>query len=343
MTATMPVVMLDEQRRIVLGERPVPQPRANQVLVEIDLCGICGSDLHSPLLTQVYRGGFVLGHEMSARVVHAGADVSGWSAGDRVALNPNGNVCGVCEYCRSGRPNFCRQATMETALGLQADGGLAPSAVVSPRTLRKVPARTGRVEAAWVEPTATALRALRWAGDVAGATVLVTGGGPIGQLACRLAAHDRAGKIILVEPAEERRSFAAASHVDVVVSPDEAAARLASAGRADLQADVVLECSGSASAAALALDALRPGGVLVVVGAGNGPSLDPTTLLLKEITVHGSFTYTGEFDEAIEILANGGIEVADLTTDVVPLAEALSAIESLRTARAMKVLIDPHT
>jgi threonine dehydrogenase-like Zn-dependent dehydrogenase len=340
--ATMAVVMLDEQRKIILGERPVPIPRPDEVLVEVDLCGICGSDLHAPDLPQVYRGGFVLGHEMSGRVVQVGENVSGWSLGDQVALNPNGNVCGVCEFCLDGRYNFCQQATMETALGLQADGGLAPSVAVSPKTLRRLPSGVGRLEAAWVEPTATALRALRQAGDVAGATVLVTGGGPIGQLACRLAAHSRAGRIILVEPVEERRAFAAASHSDVALSADEAGAQLASAGPSSLQADVVLECSGGASATALALKALRPGGVLVVVGAGNGSGLDPATILLKEITVHGSFTYVGEFDEAIQLLADGGIDVADLTTDVVPLSAALSAFESLRGARTMKVLIDPH-
>jgi len=342
MRATMQVVMLDEQRTIVLGQRPVPTPRPEQVLVEVDLCGICGSDLHAPDLPQVYRSGFVLGHEMSGRVVQTGAEVSGWSIGDLVALNPNGNVCGACEYCLTGRPNFCHQATMETALGLQADGGLEPSVAVSPKTLRRLPEGTGRLEAAWVEPTATALRALRRAGAIAGATMLVTGGGPIGQLACRLAAHGRAERVILIEPAEERRAFAAASGTDVTLTPDEASAQLASGDRSSLQADVVLECSGSASATALALDALRPGGVLVVVGAGNGSGLDPTTIILKEITVHGSFTYADEFDDAIELLADGEIEVADLTTDVIPLSAALSAFESLRAARTMKILIDPR-
>jgi threonine dehydrogenase-like Zn-dependent dehydrogenase len=341
MAATMPVVLLDDQRRIVLGHRPIPISGPDQVLVEVDLCGICGSDLHSPDLAQVYRAGVVLGHEMSGRVAGLGSEVSGWSVGDRVALNPNGNVCGVCEYCRAGRPNFCHQATMQTALGLQADGGLAPSVAVAAGTLRRLPAGIGRLEAAWVEPTATALRALRWAGDVAGATVLVCGGGPIGQLACRLAAYSHAGRIILVEPAEERRAFAAASGIDVALTPDKAAAQVASAG-GSLQADVVLECSGNASATALALDALRPGGVLVVVGSGHGSGLDPATILLKEITVRGSFTYASEFDDAIELLADGQIEVADLTTQVVSLGGALSALESLRAAKTMKVLIDPR-
>ena len=104
----------------------------------------------------------------------------------------------------------------------------------------------------------------------------------------------------------------------------------------------MLECSGNASATAQALGALRPGGVLVLVGAGQGSGLDPATILFKEITVHGSFTYVGEFEDAIELLADRQVEVADLTTDVLSLGAALSAIESLRAARTMRALIDPH-
>jgi threonine dehydrogenase-like Zn-dependent dehydrogenase len=342
MTEMMPAVLLDEQRQFVFGERPMPQPGSDQVLVGVDLCGICGSDLHAQDLPQVYRGGFVLGHEFSGRVVGYGDEVSGWSVGEPVALNPNGNIDGTCEFCLAGRFNFCHQATMETALGLQSDGGLEPFVVVSPKTLRRVPASAGRLEAAWVEPTATALRAIRLAGSVAGAEVLVTGGGPIGQLACRLASHFGAAQVFLIEPASARRAFAEASHVDVALTPDDATARLSSSDRASLGVDIVLECSGSAAATALALQALRPGGVLVIVGAGPGSGLDPLTILMKEITVHGSFTYIDEFDEAIELLGTGQIQVADLTTAVVPLDQALTAMESLRAAQTMKVLVDPH-
>lgn len=343
MSEMMPAVLLDRHRQFVFGERPVPEPRADQVLVEVDLCGICGSDLHSHDLPAVYRGGFVLGHEFSGRVHAFGDRVSGWKVGERVALNPNGNVDGTCEYCLTGRFNFCRHATLETALGFQSDGGLEPLVVVSPKTLRRVPESAGRLEAAWVEPTGTALRAIRQAGNVAGARVLVTGGGPIGQLACRIASHFGAAQVILIEPAPERRAFAEASHADLSLTPDEATARLGSPDRDSLEVDVVLECSGSAAATALALQALRPGGVLVVVGAGPGSGLDPLTILMKEITIRGSFTYIGEFDEAIELLASGQIKVADLTTAVVRLDQALTAIESLRAAQTMKVLVDPHS
>jgi threonine dehydrogenase-like Zn-dependent dehydrogenase len=80
----------------------------------------------------------------------------------------------------------------------------------------------GQLEAAWVEPAATALRGVNLAGDLSGRTVLVTGGGPIGQVACRLARHRGAGRVILMEPSVERRQFGDASHVDIAISPDEA-------------------------------------------------------------------------------------------------------------------------
>ena len=181
--AVMTTVMLTSDRRIELRDRPEPHRRHDQVIVDVDLCGICGSDLHSPDLPQVYRGGFTLGHEAAGVLSWVGDEVEGWTVGQRVAVN--GNVDGTCEHCRAGHPDFCRQATMDTALGLQMDGGLAPRMAAFPGSLRAVPEGMSRYAAAWVEPTATALRAVGLAGDLTGADVLVTGGGPIGQLVLR--------------------------------------------------------------------------------------------------------------------------------------------------------------
>jgi threonine dehydrogenase-like Zn-dependent dehydrogenase len=108
-----------------------------------------------------------------------------------------------------------------------------------------------------------------------------------------------------------------------------------------LGVDVVLECSGSAAATFAALKLLRPGGILVVVGAGPDPGLDSATILLKEITVRGSYIYTGEFERAIDLLATQQVDVADLTTVITPLADALTAFDALRAGRIMKALIAP--
>jgi threonine dehydrogenase-like Zn-dependent dehydrogenase len=331
---TMPAVVFAADGRIALQDRPVPTLRPDQLLVEVDLCGICGSDLHASRLPQVYRGDCILGHESTGRVAAVGGEVADWAVGQRVAVNPNGNVDGTCLYCQSGRPNFCRQATLETALGLQADGALAPLMAAFPGHLRRIPDELGTLEAAWVEPTATALRAVELAGELAGRTVLVTGGGPIGQLACRLAHLRSPAQILLMEPAAQRARFAADSHA-VSINADDYAQ--------ELVVDVVFECSGNAAATSTALKLLAPGGILVVVGAGNEPALDSATILLKEITVRGSYIYTDEFDRAIDLLATRQIAVADLTAVVSPLPDALTAFDALRAGQIMKARIAPGT
>jgi threonine dehydrogenase-like Zn-dependent dehydrogenase len=330
----MPAVVLTADREIAIEERPRPALRPDQVIVEVELCGICGSDLHSAQMPQVYHGDCILGHESTGHIVAVGADVAAWAVGQRVAVNPNGNVCGICKFCTAGQSNFCVQATLETALGLQADGALAPLMAAFPSHLRAIPRELAAREAAWVEPAATALRAVERAGDLRGRTVLVTGGGPIGQLACRLVNLKSPERVLLVEPAVDRAEFASNSHATVIAADE--------ATESDTTVDVVIECSGNETATASALSLLTPGGTLVVVGGGRGSGLDPTTILLKEITVHGSYTYIGEFDRAIDLLATGQLAVADLTSVVTPLSDTLSAFDSLRAGRIMKALIAPN-
>src|SRR5690349_2097137 len=90
----MLAMVLTDDRKTRLERRPVPAPRDDQVLVDVDLCGICGSDLHAPDLREVYLGGFIMGHEPAGRIAGVGRDVSGWRVGQRVAINPNGDTCG---------------------------------------------------------------------------------------------------------------------------------------------------------------------------------------------------------------------------------------------------------
>jgi threonine dehydrogenase-like Zn-dependent dehydrogenase len=328
-------MVLRIDRSVGLERRPVPTPRNDQVLVDIDLCGICGSDLHSPPTPEVYLGGFIMGHEPVGRIARIGRDVTGWHVGQRVAINPNGDTCGVCEACRAGRLNHCIPATIERAVGLQADGALAAHVTVSPKTLHAVPDEMGRVESAWVEPAATALRAVLLAGDLTGRSVLVVGGGPIGQLCCRLARHFGAGSVWLSEPSAKRRSYAEASQVDRAFDPSIDAAEFE-----DLKADAVLECSGTEPGIRGALTAAGPEGTIVVVGGGRA-GLDPLTILAKELRVQGCFTYVDEFAEVISLLTDGGLQVADLTSEIAGIDDAPAAFERLREASTMKILIAP--
>jgi len=170
----MTAMVLRTDRSIGLERRPVPTPRGDQVLVDIDLCGICGSDLHAAETSEVYLGGFIMGHEPVGRISRVGSNVIGWHVGQRVCINPNGDTCGICEACRSGRLNHCIPATLERAVGLQADGALAAQVAVSPKTLHAVPDEMGRVESAWVEPAATALRAKFHTGQTLSMSLLLS-------------------------------------------------------------------------------------------------------------------------------------------------------------------------
>ena len=333
--AEMTAMVLRSDRSIGLERRPTPIPRGDQVLVDIDLCGICGSDLHAPQTPEVYLGGFIMGHEPVGRIARVGRDVAGWHAGQRVCINPNGDTCGVCEACRSGRLNHCIPATLERAVGLQADGALAAQVAVSPKTLHALPDEMGRVESAWVEPAATALRAVLLAGDLTGRSVLVVGGGPIGQLCCRLARHFGARRVWLSEPSPERRRHADASQVDRAFDPSVETAEIEG-----LKADAVIECSGSEPGVRSALAAARSEGTIVVVGAGHA-GLDPLTILIKELRVQGSFTYVDEFTEVIPLLTDGRLQVADLTSEIAGIDDAPAAFERLRDASTMKILIAP--
>jgi 2-desacetyl-2-hydroxyethyl bacteriochlorophyllide A dehydrogenase len=333
----MTAMFLTTDYRMVLEQRPWPQPGAGQVLIDVDLCGICGSDLHAPDLRQVYRGGFIFGHEPVGHIAALGDDVTGWRIGQRVSINPNGDTCGVCEFCLSGRLNFCVQATLERAVGLQTDGALAPQVVVSPKTLHAVPDGMGRAESAWVEPAATALRGVRLAGDLEGRSVLVIGGGPIGHLCARIARHLGAARVSLSEPSEERRRFAEASRVDSVFDPAKDSEQIERLG-----VDVVFECSGSERGARSGVAALAPQGTIVVLGGASHPGLDPLTILLREVRVIGSFIYVNEFEETIGLLAGGSVRVDDLTTDIVGVEDAPRAFERLREASTMKILIAPN-
>jgi threonine dehydrogenase-like Zn-dependent dehydrogenase len=332
----MLAMVLTNDRKTRLERRPVPTPCDDQVLVDVDLCGICGSDLDAPDLREVYLGGFIMGHEPAGRIAGVGRDVIGWRVGQRVAINPNGYTCGVCEACRSGRLNHCIPATRERAVGLQADGALAAHVAVSPKTLHALPDEMGRVESGWVEPAAVALRAVLAAGELSGRSVLVVGGGPIGQLCCRLARHYGAARVWLSEPSAERRSYAEASQADRAFDPTIEAADIER-----LKADVVLECSGSEPGIRSSLAAARPEGTVVVVGGGRS-GLDPIAILIKELRVLGSFTYADEFAEVIALLADGALQVADLTSEIASIDGAPAAFERLRDANTMKILIAPN-
>ena len=341
---TMRVAMLRGPGRVDVCDVAAPAPGPDEVVCEVDLCGICGSDLHL-VLEGWARPGTWQGHEWVGRVAAVGENVTAWRPGDAVVGGPS-ERCGRCVMCRAGRPALCeeRDAPGQTA----TTGAFATRIVVRATELLALPAGLDRRAAALAEPLAVALHALTQGGVVAGDRVMVLGAGPIGALAIAAMAARGVRDIVCVEPVDARRALAGALGATSLLPPDALEVpSIAEPGRiVDGAVDVVLECSGKASAMEAGLAQLRRTGRLVLVGAGiEPPRFDPNRILLNEVVITGAFTYdAGGFEAALALLAGGRIPTAALIEPgAVALDGLVSAMVELAAGRtAGKVLVQPN-
>ena len=203
-------------RDIVVEERPVPELGADDVLLEVSHCGVCGSDLH------MFVDGWgapnsIGGHEFSGRVVAVGDDVTTWSPGDEVVGGPS-QRCGKCEYCLAGRPQLCVGRSNPGVGDFQ--GAFADFVRVREPELLRVPPGVSMRAAALTEPLAVALHGLTRGGVRAGQRILVTGCGPIGALTLAAARARGITDVVASEPHPSRRALAERLGA-VVVAPDE--------------------------------------------------------------------------------------------------------------------------
>lgn len=316
---------------------PEPRPLADEVLVAVEYCGICGSDLHAA--APDFREGTVMGHEFAGVIVELGKDVAGWRVGQRVTINPNGDWCGRCPNCLVGDFNMC-QHIWETAVGLARPGGLAPLTAVRSRVLRALPESATTKQGAWVEPTAVAVRSVHRSGISLGDDAIVFGGGPVGLLVTALLRSAGAGEITVVEISEARGQVAREVGADVVLDPTAVDVR-EHFGDTDHAPRFAFECTGVAEVTMQAVSVLHPHGRLIVNGfARRPPMYNAPELLAKEIEIVGSFIYVEEFDQAIDLLARGLVDIEPLTSGVVPVAHASEAFEAMRgSGSVIKYLI----
>jgi 2-desacetyl-2-hydroxyethyl bacteriochlorophyllide A dehydrogenase len=322
---------------------PTPTVGPDDVLVAVELCGICGSDLHM-VLEGWARPGTWQGHEWVGTVVAVGDAVERWRVGDQVVGGPAA-TCGTCGPCRARRPSLC---TGRGAAGVDdADGAFATYKRTKESELLARPEGLALRAAALAEPLAVALHAIGQGRIAPGHRVLVQGAGPIGALALAAMAAMGVEDLVCVEPSPLRRDLARAVGASTVLEPrDLEVPSIAEPDRiVDGSVDVVLECSGKASAMEAGLAQLVRAGTLVLVGAGiEPPRFDPNRILLNELVITGAYTYDHDgFAKALALLASGRLPVDDLLEpDVVPLEGMLDAMRDLAAGRlAGKVLVQP--
>jgi (R,R)-butanediol dehydrogenase/meso-butanediol dehydrogenase/diacetyl reductase len=331
------------QRRFELVDVPEPVARRGTAVVDVHLCGICGTDLHGFLGADPYNPA-ICGHEWVGTVRELGEGVSHLELGQRVVAGIAG-PCGRCEPCRQGRTRYCLAAF----LGMVGrdplappHGGFAPSIALDANRLIPVPDGLSDVQAAVVEPATVGLHAVHRTPPGVSEVVVVQGCGPIGLLTLQCAVASGAGHVVAVEPNPHRRELALAVGAHEAVAPDDARERFGRAG-----ADLVYECAGVPATVQAAVDLVRQGGRVNLVGLASGSAtIAPGAWLIKEVTVVASLGYLHhEFGETMALMADGRIDAPTLHDRTVSLAELPVAIEELADdpSSATKVLVDPRS
>ena len=338
---TMRAAVYKGDRRVEVEEYPIPELGADDVLLEVSHCGVCGSDIHF-VLEGWGRPNSVGGHEYTGIVAAIGPEVTAWLVGDTVVGGPSVR-CGECEYCRAGRPSLC---SGRNAIGEGGDfqGAFADYIKVPAGELLRLPDGLSLRHAALAEPLAVALHGISRASVQPGERVLVTGGGPIGTLSIAALVARGVTDIVLSEPAPVRRELGERLGARSI-TPEELVTPRSPNEIVDEPFDVALECSGHAAAMEQCLGQLQRTGRLVLVGAGiKPPRFDANRILLNELVITGAFCYDGDgFERALEMLVEPDFP-RDLLVEPedVSLGGLLGAIEMLGAGEIpAKVMIAP--
>lgn len=325
-----------------VDELSEPTPAADEAVIDIAYGGICGSDLHYWLHgaagESLLREPLLLGHEVVGTVATAAADGSGPRAGARVAVHPATPGPGDGSRYPRERPNLSPGVTyLGSAARLpHRAGGFAARVALPARMLRPLPETLSFRDAAIVEPASVAWHAVSRAGDVTGKRALVIGCGPIGSLVVAVLKHHGASEIVAVDMFDGPLEIARASGATRTILATDADAIAA------VDADIVVESSGSHRGLASAVRGATRGGRVVMVGllpSGEQPALI-SLVITCELELVGSFRFNDEIDEVIAALAEGTFAPSAVVTHEFAVEDALEAFEIAKdSAVSGKVLL----
>lgn len=312
------------------------------VLVKVDTCGVCGSDIKT--LHGEYGGNppVILGHEMSGDVGEVGSLVKNVKPGDRVVVDPN-LTCGTCYYCRRGLENLCENVV---TVGLHSNGGLSKYCVVPANAVYKIPDDLSYSEAALSEPLACVLNGFNRCQVKPGDYVGVVGLGPIGFLYSQLLKQSGAARVIVFEVKQDRTEAGKKMGIEHIINPAKQDWKKDFLELTDGRGvDVAIEVVGSPSAAKTALDIVRRGGRVNMFGI-NKPNvnleIDAFRLTRYQLEVVGSFIDQFTFPAAIQMLSDRKVDVRPLITHVFPIKEARKAFDLMEQGKGIKIHIQPQ-
>ena len=344
----MRALLLTAPSELALVDHPDPEIAADEVLVRVRACGICGSDIHGwDGSTGRRRPPLIMGHEASGEIAALGSRVSGWSIGDRVTFDST-VYCGECPNCIAGQVNLCenRRVLGVAPAEYRQHGAFAEFVAVPARILYRLPDTLSFEHAAMVEPVSIAVHAVQRISAAEADTAVVVGAGMIGLFVIQALRWAGVRRVVAVDLDSRRLQLARELGAnDTITSEDHdvpaEVVRLTQGRGADLAFEVV----GLSPTLHLALACLRPGGSVVLVG-----NLSPTTdfplqsVVTRELTLYGSCASAGEYPLCLDLISRGVIRVAPMISAVAPLEEGAEWFKRLSAkdgSRFMKVILKP--
>jgi L-iditol 2-dehydrogenase len=325
----------------------VPQPEIGptDILVRVATGSLCGSDAHIYEWTPSYYFmslPTILGHEFSGQIVQVGSDVTHVQVGDRVSAIPS-MACGSCDNCRTGRSSAC---TARMGPGMSSDGFFAEyGRLTTAANIFRLPEAVSYEAAALLEPFCVSLNAVDISDFRIGLKTAVLGPGPIGLFAVQVLRAAGAAMVMMVgAEGDEKRLMVAeqlGADVSVNIANDDAVARARAISPRGF--DIVYEATGNPNSVPQALDMVRPGGKVVLIGIHSGPAtFDPTPMVRGSKSIVGAYSYTPEtWRRAIELFSNGTVNPEAVISHRVALDEADKGFQLALTKRAIKVLFVP--
>jgi L-iditol 2-dehydrogenase len=328
----MKAALLTGIGKIEVREVPEPQLTKNtDVLICVGAVGVCGSDIHyyseGRIGDQIVQHPFIVGHECAGTVEMVGPSVRRLKPGDRVAVDP-AIACGSCDQCLAGRPNTCRRL-LYLGTPNQLSGALCERLVMPEENCFCLPAELTLEEGVLVEPLTIAIHAIKLSGEPVPDTVAVLGAGPIGLSVLLAARAAGVRAVYMTDKIDGRVEVARKAGASWAGNPDreDIVARMKSLAPSGL--DAAYECCGDQSAFSQAVDFLKPGGRLLIIGipAGDRISFDIHTLRRKELSLHNVRRQRFCVREAIDLIRNKQVDMRFMSTHTFALEDARQAFE----------------
>jgi L-iditol 2-dehydrogenase len=343
----MKALLLSAYNRLEFVDMPAPTAGPDEVLVRVQACGICGSDVHGMDGSTGRRiPPIVMGHEAAGTVSAVGSGVDDIAVGDRVTFDSTIS-CGKCDYCGRGDINLCdRREVVGVSCGeYRRHGAFAEYVSVPRRIVYPLPAELPFAEAAMLEAISVAMHAVRVSGAAGGESALVVGAGMIGLLTLQAARAAGCARVYVSDVEPTRLALAVTLGADHVLpfTGKQLAARVAelTGGHG---ADLVFEAVGNNQTVLTAIDSVRKGGTVTLIGnVAPEVTLPLQKVVSRQIRLQGSCASSGEYPQAIELVASGKIRVKPLITAVASLDEGPRWFERLhaREPNLMKIVLAP--